>query len=114
MKLMEIFSSEELSSKEQVAAIAEVVIKARNAYGNGDAEITEPEINTIDGLQDISLLCDETKVAIAESEVGNIKTIAIEFCKSFEGAKLDKKIEELIAISPILANITNTVESDYL
>ena len=114
MNLTEILNSEELSTKEQVAAIAEVVAKARIAYGNGDAEITEPEINTIDGLQDISLLCNETKIAIAESEIGNIKTIAVEFCKSFEGAKLDRKIEELIAISPILANITNTVESEYL
>ena len=114
MKLMEIFSSEELSSKEQVAAIAEVVVKARNAYGNGDAEITEPEINTIDGLQSLSMLDDESKVRVAQIEVSCIKTRAVEFCNDVEGAVLDKKIAELIALSPVLTSLTNTTESEYL
>jgi hypothetical protein len=114
MKLSDIFNNEELSSKEQIAEIALVVKSAREAYGNGEAEITAPEIATVDGLQDLAMLCDDSKVAIAESEVGNIKTVAVEYCKAFEGAKLDKKVEELLAISPILANITISVESEYL
>ena len=114
MKLTDIFTNEDMSAKDKVNAIAEVVTKAREAYGNGDAEITAPEINTVDGLEDLAMLCDESKVAVAESEVRNIKTVAVEYTKAFEGAILDRKIEELIAISPILANITATTDSAYI
>ena len=114
MKLSEIFMAKEMPANEKITAIAKIVAKAREAYGNGDADITAPEVHTTEGLQDIAMLCDETKVAIAESEVGNIKRVAVEYTKAFEGAKLDKKVEELIAISPLLANITAATESDYL
>lgn len=113
MKLSEIFSSE-LSASEKITKIADVVVKARTAYGNTDSEITAPEIHTVNGLEDLAMLSAESKVAIAESEVQNIKTVAYEYTKAFEGARLDRKIEELIAISPILANITAATESDYI
>ena len=114
MKLTDIFADEELSANVKVARIDEIVTKARAAYGNGDADITAPEMHTADGLQDLAMLSPDSKLAIAESEVRNIKVIATEFVKAFEGAKLDKKIEELIAISPILANITASVDSEYI
>ena len=114
MKLSEIFSAEDMSAKEKIQAIANIVETARSRYGNAEAKITAPEINTINGLEDIAMLCDESKVAIAESEVTNIRLISVEYVKAFEGAILDRKIEELIAISPILANITATTESAYI
>ena len=114
MKLSEIFESEELSDGEKVTAIAEVVTKAREAYGNGDTEITVPEIHTIDGLENLNMLSDESKVIMAESEVRNIKVVANEFCKAFEGAVLDRKVAELIAISPLLTNITVKSESEFI
>ena len=114
MKLQDIFSAEDIKDSEKITKIAEIVNRARAAYGNGDADITAPEMHTADGLQDLAMLSPDSKLAIAESEVRNIKVIATEFVKAFEGAKLDKKIEELIAISPILANITASVDSEYI
>lgn len=114
MKLSQIFPNKDLSPEEKIAAIAKVVTKARADYGNEDAEISVGQMHTTEGMQDLAMLSDESKLAIAESEVGNIKRVATEFCKTYEGAKLDRKIAELIAISPILANITDTVDSDYL
>ena len=114
MKLSEVFSAEDMSAKEKVTAIASIVNSARDRYGNTGAEITAPEVHTINGLEDLAMLCAESKVAIAESEVRNIKTVAVEYAKAYEGAVLDRKIEELIAISPILANITATTDSTYI
>jgi len=114
MKLNEVLASEELSDALKIEKIAAIVDKARAAYGNCENEIDEPEINTVSGLQDLAMLCNESKLAVVESEISNIKTIAIEFTKAFQGAKLDKKIEELIAISPILTNIAKTVDSEYI
>lgn len=114
MGLQEILNNEKLSDAKKVKAIAKVVAAAREAYGNEDADITAPEINTINGLEDLNMLCNESKLAIAESEITNIRVVAVEYTKAFEGAVLDKKVEELIAISPVLANITATVKSAYL
>ena len=112
MKLSEVFELE--YSSEAIQELAKIVTKAREAYGNIDKEITPPEVNTINGLEDLTMLCDESKLVIAKSEVDNIRTIAVEYVKAFDGAILDRKVEELIAISPILANITEKVKSSYL
>jgi len=114
MKLGDIFIDEDMKASKKVKLIAEVVTNARAAYGNGDAKITAPEVHTVDGLQDLAMLSDNSKVAIAESEVRNIKVLAVEYTKRFEGVILDKKIEELIALNPVLANITVVTESEYL
>jgi hypothetical protein len=114
MKLSEILSNTESTDAEKVSQINAVVAKARAAYGNENLEISEPEIYTLSGLQDLAMLSDESKVAIVELEIEKIKTQAVEFVKNTEGAVLDRKIEELIATSPLLANITAKVESSYL
>lgn len=114
MKLSDIFNDKDMSATDKVAKIAKVVTKAREAYGNTDANITAPEIHTVNGLEDLKMLSAESKIAVAESEVQNIKTVSYEYTKSFEGASLNKKIEELLAISPILANIAASVDSDYI
>ena len=117
MKMKDILNQGEentLTSAQQVEKIAEVVKAARAKYGNTDLEISTPEITTVDGLQDMEFLEDDSKVAIARSEWNNIKVIAIEFTKAYEGAVLDNKIEELVAISPVLANIHTATDSEYL
>lgn len=118
MKMNDILKTQEgadaLTPAEQVTKIAAFTEDMRTKYGNGDVEITTPEMHTVNGLQDMEFLSDESKVAIARSEWDNIKSIAIEFTKSFEGAVLDKKIEELVAISPVLANIATQADSEYL
>ena len=112
MKLSEVFELKYSSGA--IQELAKIVTKAREAYGNIDKEITPPEVNTINGLEDLAMLCDESKLVIAKSEVDNIRTVAVEYVKAFDGAILDRKVEELIAISPILANITEKVKSSYL
>lgn len=114
MKLTEIFTNEDLAAEEQVKQIEEVVARARVNYGNTEAEITPPEVNTINGIEDIEVLSDNDRVVIAESEVQNIITVSREYCKAFEGAVLDRKIEELLAISPVLNNLGLKVESSYV
>jgi len=114
MKLSEILVSEEIKDSEKVAKIAEVVAKARKAYGNDDKVITAPEVNTTEGVQDLAMLSDKSKVAIADSEIRRIKQFANEFTKVNEGVMFDKKVEELIALSAILVNITTTTESEYI
>ena len=114
MKLSEILSNTESTDAEKVSQINAVVAKARAAYGNENLEISEPEIYTLSGLQDLAMLSDESKVAIVGLEIEKIKTQAVEFVKNTEGAVLDRKIEELIATSPLLANIPAKVESSYL
>ena len=105
MKISEVFSSVELSDEDKVAAIAEIVKRARTNYGNLDLETEVPQVDTINGQETFSDLSNESKLVIAESEVDNIKIVAREFCYMFELGQLEKKVEELIAISPILTNL---------
>lgn len=114
MKLREITSSEDLTDSEKINAIATIVATARKAYGNTEAEITEPEVGTVDGLASVSLLSNESKVVLADSEITYIITTAVEHSKSTEGVVLDKEVERLIATSALLANLTKTLDSQYI
>ena len=114
MKLSQIFASEELSDGEKVTAIAGVVTKAREAYGNPEAKITVTGIHTTEGIKDLNLLSDESKVAVAASEVQVIIQRAVEVGKATEGAVLDREVERLIATNSILVNITDKIKSEYL
>ena len=115
MNLTQIFESEELSDKDKLGKITEIITSARNAYGNSEADITLPAVNTVDGLTDLNMLSSESRVVIAQSEVSTIKVIASEFVKCVEGANYAKKVEELIATNPVLAHITSAMpENDYL
>lgn len=115
MKLTQIFDmSTDTTSADRLKHLATIVTKARKAYGNTSAEIATPDVNTTEGLQALDLTGTEDRLAIAASEFRNMKEVAAEFTKCYEGAIFDKKIEELIAISPIMANISAVIESDYL
>lgn len=114
MKLTEIFTSE-LTDVEKVDAISKVITKAREAYGNIDADIEAPEMQTVNGLENLNMLCDESKLVIAQSEIASIKTVASEYCKAYDGAIFSRKVEELLAISPVLANIAVPMpDNNYL
>jgi len=114
MKISQIFTSEEMSDKEKLDRLAELVTNVRAKYGNTDKEVETPKVSTVNGIVDFKYLDDESKVALAETEFNSIKTIAIEYCEAYDGAILDRKIEELIAISPVFANLTTKVDSQYL
>jgi len=98
----------ETSAKQKVTAIAAIVDEARKTYGNSDLDIEAKDIFTTDGVEALDMLSYEDKLALIESEIRNVKTVATEFCNSFEGAVISKKVVELIAISPLLVNIMKT------
>lgn len=107
-----------LNSKKKVAKklemVAEVVAKARKKYGNTDEEITSPEVNTTEGMTDLAYLTDADKVVMASKEINSIRVKAIESTKVTEGTVLDREIERLLAINPVLANLDSTSGSEYV
>ena len=113
-KLREIFTNEDMAASEKVGAIASIVEKARENYGNSDMDITIPEVSTCEGITDLSLMSDDDKVAIAERSVSNIIQTAVEFTKEEEGIVLDKEIERLVATNPVLVNLSEAVDSEYI
>lgn len=106
--------SKEVSNKDKVDQIAEVVSSARKSYGNSDASIKSPSINTVNGYMEIKYLEDNTKLELVKAEVTKIKVQSIEAVKDTEGLVLEKVIEEAIATSPVLVNIADTTEFTYL
>lgn len=115
MKLTQIFdTSTDVDTDKRFDALVAIVSKAREAYGNTDVAITAPLANSAEGLQDLAMLTKKDKLAVAASAFRTIKANAVADSNAAEGVQLDKRLEEYIAINPVFANITDTVESDYL
>lgn len=114
MSITEILNTKDAKPVEQLTEIAAIVATARKAYGNTKEEIPAIEVNTVDGMMDFVYLTDETKVHLVRNEVQAIKVRALEYGKHVPGANVNKKLEELIATSPILTNLSTTVSFDYL
>ena len=116
MTFTEIFAAtaEEMTMDQKLSELNTLVATARKAYGNEEASIAEPEVNTVDGLRKISYLSAEGKVACASTAFNAIKNIAIEAHATTEGMQLDKEIESLIACDPTLCNLSASVKSAYL
>ena len=113
--LTQILSEEnKQTAAEKVEAIASIVTKARKAYGNSEEEIDSVQVNTASGMIDMKYVTDADKVAVAGQVVGSIKREALETVQLTQGSKLDKEIERLIACHPVLANIAQSSDSEYL
>jgi len=102
--------SKEVSATLKVSQIAELVSSVRSSYGNSDADIKAPSVNTTEGYVDLKFASDETKLFLIEREVSLIKIEAIEACKCNTAKVLSKVIEELVATSPTLVNISDTTD----
>lgn len=113
MTLTQILNSKKKAAK-KLEMVAEVVAKARKKYGNTDEEITSPEVNTTEGMTDLAYLTDADKVVMASKEINSIRVKAIESTKVTEGTVLDREIERLLAINPVLANLDSTSGSEYV
>jgi hypothetical protein len=113
MSLREILESETTTTEEKLEAINDTVKRARANYGNEDAEITMPEVPTINGMMDLSMLTKNDKLAIAEECINRIRMEAHETAKQREGVNISKVIESLLATSPVLSNIEKSSENDY-
>ena len=104
----------DVSDSQKLSQIVEMVAAARSAYGNEDIEIKAPVIGTVNGDMDLKFVCDATKLVLVKNEVTRIKVTSIEACKSTEGVNMKKVIEELVATSPVLVNLSDTTDFTYL
>lgn len=114
MSITKILSNENASDEEKIAAVAETVAKAREAYGNVDAEIDDPLVNTVHGQMRFSNLEDEGKLAFVRNEVATIKVKACEAVEQAQGVNPSRRVEELIATNPILVNVAAGTKFEYL
>ena len=114
MTISQILDNKESTATNKIEQLAEVVAKARKAYGNGKLDITAPKVPTTDGYVNINLLSDEDKVALASIEIRKIIVDATAAVECTEGIVLDRKIEVALATNPVLVNITTKVDSAYI
>lgn len=114
MSLTAILSNEKTAVAEKLEAVAETVAKARAAYGNEDAEIAAPMVNTAYGAMRFTNLEDDAKLEIIRDTVMRIKVQAVEFGETREGANVNRKIEELLATSSIMVNVGEGSKFEYL
>ncbi len=112
--ITEILATAEMADSEKLQRIAEVVAKARDSYGNTEAEITAHMVPTTHGDMNFNYLDDSSKIAILKAEVQRIKAIAVEFSEQCEGVNLNRKIEELIATNSFLVNVSAGTKFEYL
>ena len=113
MNLREKLEDTEVSVKDKLAAIAATIEKARASYDNADMEITIPEVNTTEGIQDLDMLSPADKLAIAMNVIKDIRMVASEDSKRHEGVNVDRVIEAMLATSPVLTNLHLTSENSY-
>lgn len=114
MSITKILTAEKTSAEDKLAGVAEVVAKARNAYGNEEEVIRAPRVNTAHGSMPFDTLEDDSKVETLRHEVGRIKVLAIECAEQNPGTNINKKIEELIAINPFFVNVSPGTKFEYI
>jgi hypothetical protein len=94
---------------DKLASVVEIVKSVRESYGNTEAKITMPEVNTATGFLPLSALSDESKVEMASAAVNDILQEVIEIDNCNEGANTAKVAESMIATNPILVNLGEKV-----
>ncbi len=114
MSLTKILSQKDANAEEQLVQVAEIIAKARQAYGNEDAVIDAPMVNTPHGNMSFVHLEADSKVAMLRGEVAVIKAKAVEFAEQNAGANINKCIEELLAIDPYFTNVGNGTKFEYI
>lgn len=105
MTITELLNNEDMTDAQKLAGIADLVHRARKDYGNIEATITMPEISTVDGELSLSMLQDNSKLAVISQRVDCIRMEAFELSKLREGINIEKCVGALIATDPILVNI---------
>lgn len=114
MSITKILTAEKTSAADKLTAVAEIVAKAREAYGNADVKIAASDVNTVHGAMPFAHLEDESKVAMLTNEVQVIKARAIELTRQTTGTVLDKKVEELLATNALFVNAEPSEEVNYI
>lgn len=114
MSITKVLTDKDLSSSEKLEKVAETVAAARKAYGNEDAEIAVPQVNTVHGVMPFNVLEDDAKVEILRAAVGNIKARAVEAAEQNPGVNINKKIEELLATDSHFTNVAPGTKFEYI
>lgn len=114
MSLTKVLNQKDTDPDKILEQVAEIVASARKAYGNEDAKIEAPSVNTAHGMMPFDVLESDAKVAILKQEVGAIKAQAVEFGQQVPGANVDKQIEQLLATHPLFVNVSAGKRFEYL
>ncbi|MCP4489802.1 MAG: hypothetical protein GY820_21165 [Gammaproteobacteria bacterium] len=114
MSITKILAEKDVSSGEKLTAVAKIISVARKAYGNKDATVTSPKVNTPNGIMNFIHLDDDSKVELLKAEVARVKSFAIEYVECTEGADLNRKIEELLSTNGMFVNIDAGTKFDYI
>ena len=114
MSITAILSDKELTPAKKLDQTAKLVAAARKAYGNEDAAIAAPMVNTANGSMRFNMLDADSKVELLKGEVAALKARAVEAHEHGEGVNLNKKIEELLATNAKFVNIDPGVKFDYI
>lgn len=114
MSISEILNDKESSSKEKLEKIATIVATARTNYGNVDATIPSGSANTAYGSVAFEHLEDDSKIELVKREVAMIRVAAVEADTETTGVNINKEIEKLIAVSPLLNNLVSKTKLSYL
>jgi hypothetical protein len=114
MSLTKILTRKDADAEEQLTEVATVVGAARKAYGNEDAEIAAPMVNTVHGQMAFSHLEPAAKIALLRDQVAMIKASAVEQAAQQAGTNMNKAIEQLLATNPYFTNVEPGVKFDYI
>jgi hypothetical protein len=114
MSITKILTRKDADPEDQVSEVAVIVAAARAAYGNEDTTLESPMVDTAHGRMSFVHLEAGSQVQALRGVVAGIKAEAVEFVTLNEGANLNKKIEELVAINPFFANVGAGTKFAYI
>ena len=114
MSITKILTKKDADAEEQIVAVSEIVAAARKAYGNEDTVIEVPMVETAHGRMSFVHLEAASQVEYLRGQVAGIKAQAVEFVELNEGANLNKKVEELLAINAFFSSVGNGTKFEYI
>ena len=114
MSITKILSAKDVTSEDKLSKVADIIGTLRESYGNADTEIPSVKVSTTHGNLPFEHLEDDSKVEILMNEALNIKSTAIAAVEDNPGIVLNKKVEELLATSPLFANASGGTEFTVL
>jgi len=113
MKIIELIADQEVSAKDKLSGIKDLVKEVRKTYGNEDQDIPAPKIITVNGNVDINLLTKEEKVAVSENELRRCISQASAVSENVEGSLFDRAFEFAVSTNPVLVNLNKKSTSKY-
>lgn len=114
MTITEILDNPDTPVAEKLDQLAKVVSKAREAYGNTDADLTAPKVHTTEGYVDMKYLSPDDKLVIAKQQIRSTTMETIATTDVVEGAVFDREFERLLSLNAHLSHITSKTDSKYL